>query len=154
MKLNILDENGFYLVDHIEGPLPPNWTSDLVGHGYYKAQYQGAMRDAQTGEWTKGKWVETGGPSPDDLERARVSLMVATRHEKAARLSYASDMIGALSDEITGLAESSDTLPDRLRTDLTAWQQYRIKVKNIDISIASDIVWPASPEGIFTVAEK
>ncbi|HFQ6636693.1 TPA: phage tail protein, partial [Yersinia enterocolitica] len=64
MKINILDIHGFYLEDHVEGATPDNWTADLVGNGYYKAQYQGAIKNSETGEWTGGTWVETGGLSP------------------------------------------------------------------------------------------
>lgn len=54
MKLNILDSDGFYIEDYIEGYLPKNWTSNLVGDGYYKAQYQNATVDPVTGEWAGG----------------------------------------------------------------------------------------------------
>ncbi|TNV25586.1 hypothetical protein FIO06_12500 [Yersinia pestis] len=44
-KLNKLDSDGFYIEDYIDGYLPKNWTADLVGDGYYKAQYQNADID-------------------------------------------------------------------------------------------------------------
>ncbi|MDA5495851.1 tail fiber assembly protein [Yersinia intermedia] len=37
-------------------------------------------------------------------------------------------------------------MPDKLRADLKAWKQYRVKVKNIDVSLTPDIEWPAAPE--------
>ncbi|EPE8148380.1 tail fiber assembly protein [Yersinia enterocolitica] len=37
-------------------------------------------------------------------------------------------------------------MPDKLRTDLKAWKQYRVKVKNIDVSNAPNIEWPVPPE--------
>ncbi|EKN3981322.1 tail fiber assembly protein, partial [Yersinia enterocolitica] len=37
-------------------------------------------------------------------------------------------------------------VPDKLRADLKAWKQYRVKVKNADVSLAPDIEWPNQPE--------
>ncbi|HHH1307686.1 TPA: tail fiber assembly protein [Yersinia enterocolitica] len=37
-------------------------------------------------------------------------------------------------------------MPDKLRTDLKVWKQYRVKVKNINVSLAPDIEWPVAPE--------
>ncbi|HEN3249958.1 TPA: tail fiber assembly protein [Yersinia enterocolitica] len=146
MKLNILDVQGFYIGDYVEGDLPDNWTSDLLGNGYYKAQYQGAVKNDETGESTGGKWVETSGPSPEDIEKVKESLIAAANAEKTTLMSHASDMIGALSDEIEGLEDSDNVVPDKLRTDLKAWKQYRVKVKNVDVSLAPDIEWPIAPE--------
>lgn len=42
-------------------------------------------------------------------------------------MSHASDMIGALSDEIEELEDSDDVVPDKFRADLKAWKQYRVK---------------------------
>ncbi len=61
-------------------------------------------------------------------------------------MSHASDMIGAISDEIEGLEDGGDDVPDKLRADLKAWKQYRVKVKNIDVSLAPNIEWTPSPE--------
>lgn len=60
-KLNKLDSDGFYIEDYIDGYLPKNWTADLVGDGYYKAQYQNADIDPDTGEWTGGVWQKLAG---------------------------------------------------------------------------------------------
>lgn len=150
MKINELDSDGFYVVDFIVGisgdVLPDNWTSDLVGNGYYKAQYQGAVKNQETREWTGGRWVETSGPSPEDIEIERELLIAAANLKKSSLMSQASDMIGALSDEIEGLEDGGDDVPDKLRTDLKAWKQYRVKVKNIDVSFTPDIEWPVAPE--------
>ncbi|WP_145594145.1 tail fiber assembly protein [Yersinia aleksiciae] len=146
MKLNQLDSHGFFEVDHVEGEPPDNWTADLVGNGYYKAQYQNGSRDPETGEWTGGKWVETSGPSAEDIESVKESLIAIADFEKASLMSHASDMIGAIADEIEGLEDSDDAVPDTLRTDLKAWKQYRVKVKNIDVSLAPNIEWTPSPE--------
>lgn len=149
MKLNQLDKDGFFEVDHIEGELPDNWTSDLVGNGYYKAQYQGGQRNTQTGEWSGGEWAETGGPSTEDIESIKQEQVVIASAEKVALMSYATDMIGALSDEI----EDNDVdVPEKLCTDLKAWKQYRVAVKNIDVSFAPDIEWPVSPEAALAEA--
>lgn len=117
-----------------------------MGNGYYKAQYQGAVKSDETGESTGGQWVGMGGPSPEDIENARESLIAIANAEKSSLMSHASDMIGAISDEIEGLEDSDDAVPDKLRTDLKAWKQYRVKVKNIDASLAPDIEWPVAPE--------
>ncbi|EKN3985502.1 tail fiber assembly protein [Yersinia enterocolitica] len=146
MKHNILDIYGFFVCDHIQGELPDNWTADLVGDGYYKAQYQNGSRNQETGEWTGGAWVETSGPSLEDIEKERELLIAAANIKKSSLMSQASDMIGALSDEIEGLEYGGDDVPDKLRTDLKAWKQYRVAVKNVDVSLAPDIEWPNQPE--------
>lgn len=116
------------------------------GNGYYKAQYQGGIKDPATGEWTGGHWVEISGPSLEDIENARESLIAIANAGRSSLMSQASDMIGALSDEIEGLEDSNSDVPDKLRADLKAWKQYRVKVKNIDVSLTPDIEWPAAPE--------
>ncbi|HDL7455096.1 tail fiber assembly protein [Yersinia enterocolitica] len=146
MKINILDIYGFYLEDHVEGAIPDNWTADLVSNGYYKAQYQSANVNDETGEWTGGRWVEMGGPSPEDIEILKESLIASTNFEKASLMSHASDMIGAIADEIEGLEDSEENVPVNLRSDLKAWRQYRVKVKNIDASLTPNIEWPTAPE--------
>ncbi|WP_174634440.1 tail fiber assembly protein [Yersinia thracica] len=146
MKLNQLDEKGFFIVDHVEGNLPDNWTADLVGDGYYKAQYQNGSRNPETGEWTGGKWVETSGPSAEDIESVKESLIAAANTEKTYLMSHASDMIAAISDEIEILEDSDNAVPNKLRSDLKAWKQYRIALKNIDVSAAPDIEWTVAPE--------
>ncbi|HEN3580497.1 TPA: tail fiber assembly protein [Yersinia enterocolitica] len=145
-KVNEITADGFYICDHIEGELPSNWTIDLAGDGYYKAQYQNGSRDPETGEWTGGTWVETSGPSPEDIENARESLIAIANAEKSSLMSHASNVIDAIIDEIEGLEDSDDVVPDKLRTDLKAWKQYRVKVKNIDVSLVPDIEWPTAPE--------
>ena len=99
-----------------------------------------------TGEWTGGHWVEISGPSLEDIENVRESLIAIANAERSSLMSQASDMIGALSDEIEGLEDSNSDVPDKLRADLKAWKQYRVKVKNIDVSLTPDIEWPAAPE--------
>ncbi|EKN3982771.1 phage tail protein, partial [Yersinia enterocolitica] len=100
MKHNILDIDGFFVCDHIQGELPDNWTADLVGDGYYKAQYQNGSRNQETGEWTGGAWVETSGPSSEDIENARESLIAIANAEKSSLMSHASNVIDAIIDEI------------------------------------------------------
>lgn len=146
MKLNILDRAGFYISDHVNGDLPPHWTSDLVSDGYYKAQYQNAKQDIETGEWTGGNWIETSGPTTADIEHARAFHIAAANTEKSTLMSHASNMIDALSDEIEALEEGGDDVPVQLRSDLKTWKQYRVKVKNINVSLSPDIEWPVVPE--------
>ncbi|MGP2409804.1 tail fiber assembly protein [Yersinia sp. 2553 StPb PI] len=145
-KVNEITADGFYICDHIEGELPSNWTIDLAGDGYYKAQYQNGSRDPETGEWTGGTWVETSGPSPEDIENARESLIAIANAEKSSLMSHASNVIDAIIDEIEGLEDSDDVVPDKLRTDLKVWKQYRVKVKNIDVSLVPDIEWPVAQD--------
>lgn len=152
MKINVLDQDGFYIEDHVEGNLPEFWTSDLVDNGYYKAQYQGATKNNETGEWTEGRWVEMGSPSPEEIEGVRELLIAAANAEKASLMFHASDMIGAISDEIEGLEDSEKDVPDKLRSDLKAWKQYRVAVKNVDVSLAPNIEWPVSPDAVLTEA--
>ncbi|EKN3488820.1 tail fiber assembly protein, partial [Yersinia enterocolitica] len=64
----------------------------------------------------------------------------------------ASDMIGAIADEIEGLEEAEEDVPDKLRSDLKAWKQYRVKVKNVDASLTPDIEWPVSPDTVLSEA--
>lgn len=92
---------------------------------------------SENGEWLLGH-------SPSEIKQI-TALMEA---EKSVFLSHASDMIGALSDEIEGLEDNDDVVPDKLRTDLKAWKQYRVKVKNIDVSLAPDIEWPVKPQAL------
>ncbi|EPT3147319.1 tail fiber assembly protein, partial [Yersinia enterocolitica] len=85
-------------------------------------------------------------PSPEDIEILKESLIASTNFEKASLMSHASDMIGAIADEIEGLEDSEENVPVNLRSDLKAWKQYRVKVKNIDASLTPDIEWPTVPE--------
>ena len=67
-------------------------------------------------------------------------------------MSHASDMIGAIADEIEGLEDSEEDVPVKLRSDLKAWKQYRVVVKNVDVSLAPNIEWPVSPDAVLTEA--
>ncbi|CQR04064.1 putative phage tail fiber assembly protein [Yersinia mollaretii] len=87
-----------------------------------------------------GEWL--AGPSPHVLQQ----MIAEAREKQTAILSHASDIISTLIDEIEGLEENGDIVPDKLRTDLKAWKQYRVKVKNVDVSLAPDIEWPIAPE--------
>ncbi|WP_145553921.1 tail fiber assembly protein [Yersinia bercovieri] len=87
-----------------------------------------------------GEWLS--GPVPQVVQQ----MIIEAREKQTVMLSHASDMIGALSDEIEGLEDSDDIVPDKLRADLKAWKQYRVKVKNVDVSLAPDIEWPVAPE--------
>ncbi|EOI7347647.1 TPA: tail fiber assembly protein, partial [Yersinia enterocolitica] len=73
-------------------------------------------------------------------------MIIEATQKQIAILSHASDMIGAIADEIEGLEDSEKDVPDKLRSDLKAWKQYRIAVKNADVSLAPDIGWPTAPE--------
>ncbi|EKN4810443.1 tail fiber assembly protein [Yersinia enterocolitica] len=87
-----------------------------------------------------GEWLP--GPAPQIVQQM---LIEATQKQKDM-LSHASDMIGAITDEIEGLEDAEEDVPDKLRADLKAWKQYRVVVKNVDVSLAPDIEWPNQPE--------
>ncbi|HDL7972937.1 tail fiber assembly protein [Yersinia enterocolitica] len=87
-----------------------------------------------------GEWLI--GPAPQIVQQM---LVEATQKQKDM-LSHASDMIGAITDEIEGLEDAEEDVPDKLRADLKAWKQYRVVVKNVDVSLAPDIEWPVAPE--------
>ncbi|EKN3723226.1 TPA: tail fiber assembly protein [Yersinia enterocolitica] len=87
-----------------------------------------------------GEWLP--GPAPQIVQQM---LIEATQKQKDM-LSHASDMIGAITDEIEGLEDAEEDVPDKLRADLKAWKQYRVVVKNVDVSLAPDIEWPVAPE--------
>ncbi len=101
MKTNILDSSGFYIGDHVEGKSPENWTAQLVQDGLYKAQYQGGKKNPATGEWTGGKWVETGGPSAEDKAAAARAAFVAERNERMAKLTVTVDGYLFDADEVS-----------------------------------------------------
>lgn len=136
-KLNVLDANGFYVTDFIVGmsgdTLPDNWTADLVGDGYYKAQYQGGTRDAATGQWTNGHWVETGGPSHENL-------VAAARNKRDGLMAEASEVIAPLQDAV-----DLEIATDQEVALLKAWKTYRVLLNRIDPETAPNIVWPTPP---------
>lgn len=133
MKINKLDNNGFYIEDHVEGELPNHWTSDLVGNGYYKAQYQNAKQDIETGEYFGGTWVETSG---EDVEQNRQYLVNLSILKKNQLITEASTRISILNDRI-------EIGQDKIE-ELRLWKIYRLEVDDIDTSI-DPITWPVIP---------
>ncbi|HHS7123801.1 TPA: tail fiber assembly protein [Yersinia enterocolitica] len=87
-----------------------------------------------------GEWLP--GPAPRVLQQ----MIIEVTQKQTAILSHASDIIAAITDEIEGLVDSEEDVPDKLRSDLKTWKQYRIAVKNADVSLAPDIEWPVAPE--------
>ncbi|MFQ6258340.1 tail fiber assembly protein [Yersinia enterocolitica] len=83
-----------------------------------------------------GEWLP--GPAPRVLQQ----MIIEATQKQTAILSHASDMIGAIADEIEGLVDSEKDVPDKLRADLKAWKQYRVAVKNVEVSLAPNIEWP------------
>ncbi|BET62268.1 tail fiber assembly protein [Yersinia pseudotuberculosis] len=139
-KLNILDGDGFYIEDYIDGYLPKNWTADLVGDGYYKAQYQNAAVDPETGEWTGGVWAETSGPSTIDISAQKAEFVTQAKLKKSKLISDASDRIEILKDRIEAGQDKA--------AELKLWKSYRIALDDIDVSTAPDIEWPVAPNDI------
>jgi hypothetical protein len=134
-KINELDSEQYFVVDYLTDGThyPENWTADLVGNGYYKAKYQGATRNAATGEWTGGHWVETGGPSHEDLV-AEATL------KKNMLMSQASVAIAPLQDAV----DLDIATPEEVAL-LKAWKTYRVLVDRVDVNLAPNIVWPTKP---------
>lgn len=135
-KIKQLDSEGCFVVDFIvgeSGDIPENWTADLVGNGYYKAQYQDGIRNADTGEWTGGHWVETGGPSHEDLIAEAAIKKNALMTDAALAIAHLQDAVDI--DEAT----TEELALWKL------WKSYRVALNRIDANLAPDIVWPASP---------
>ncbi|HHH2128184.1 TPA: tail fiber assembly protein [Yersinia enterocolitica] len=93
-----------------------------------------------------GEWLP--GPAPQVVKQ----MIIEATQKQTAILSHASDMIGAIADEIEGLVDSEKDVSDKLRADLKAWKQYRVVVKNVDVSLAPNIEWPVSPDAVLTEA--
>ncbi|HDL8117445.1 TPA: tail fiber assembly protein [Yersinia enterocolitica] len=93
-----------------------------------------------------GEWLV--GPAPQVVQQ----MIIEVTQKQTAILSHASDIIAAITDEIEGLVDSEEDVPDKLRSDLKAWKQYRIAVKNVDVSLAPDIEWPVSPDTVLSEA--
>ncbi|EOV1644059.1 TPA: tail fiber assembly protein [Yersinia enterocolitica] len=89
-----------------------------------------------------GEWLP--GPAPQVVKQ----MIIEATQKQTAILSHASDMIGAIADEIEGLVDSGKDVPDKLRADLKVWKQYRVAVKNVDVSLTPNIEWPVSPSTI------
>lgn len=83
-----------------------------------------------------GEWLLS--PSPEEIEQ----IITSAEAEKSYFLTRASNMIGAISDEIAELVENGSDVPEYLGSALKAWKQYRVAVKNIDVSLAPNIEWP------------
>ncbi|EKN5962789.1 tail fiber assembly protein [Yersinia enterocolitica] len=83
-----------------------------------------------------GEWLP--GPAPQVVKQ----MIIEATQKQTAILSHASDMIGAIADEIEGLVDSGEDVPVKLRADWKAWKQYRVAVKNVDVSFAPNIEWP------------
>lgn len=137
MKLNELDSAGYFIVDHVEGNLPPYWTADLVGNGYYKARYVGATLNKATGEFSGGRWIETGGLTEEELAAIQEANRLAAVTEQGVRMAHASNVINTLVDEQD--FEGVD------RTELIKlWRLYRLEVKNTDVT-TWPVTWPVAP---------
>ncbi len=93
-----------------------------------------------------GEWL--AGPAPQVVKQ----MIIEATQKQIAILSHASDMIGAIADEIEELVDSGEDVPVKLRADWKAWKQYRVAVKNVDVSLARDIEWPVSPDAVLTEA--
>ncbi|EKN3512077.1 tail fiber assembly protein [Yersinia enterocolitica] len=122
--------------DSQEWTIPEELFSDTTGW----TLMNGPRPDPTYYASENGEWLI--GPAPQIVQQM---LVEATQKQKDM-LSHASDMIGAITDEIEGLEDAEEDVPDKLRADLKAWKQYRVVVKNVDVSLAPDIGWPTAPE--------
>lgn len=118
--------------DSQEWTIPEELFSDTTGW----TLMNGPRPDPTYYASENGEWLI--GPAPQIVQQM---LVEATQKQKDM-LSHASDMIGAITDEIEGLEDAEEDVPDKLRADLKAWKQYRVVVKNVDVSLAPDIEWP------------
>ena len=136
IKINQLDKDGFFVVDFIVGEsgdsLPEYWTSDLVGDGYYKAQYQNADVNPETGEFTNGSWVETDAPVINWVE---VNTPIAE--------SLKSDAMNSVSI-ITAKLAIGRTLKTAEKAKMNAVLDYCDAVDEVDLSV-HDPAWPDLP---------
>ena len=137
-KLNQLDKNGFYVVDFILGEgcsgteNPDYWTCDLVGDGYYKAKYQNADLNSDTGEFTNGTWVETDAPVINWVE---VNTPIAERLK--------SDAMNSVSI-ITAKLAIGRTLTTAEKAKMNAVLDYCDAVDEVGLSVP-DPAWPELP---------
>ena len=136
-KVNEITRDGFYVCDHVEGKLPSNWTRDLVGDGYYRAQYQKGSYDPKTGEWTGGTWVEVGGVTQEQIDAMQEASRAAAIAEQGTLLLHASNVINTLVDEqdFEGVDRTED---------IKTWRLYRVSLKNVDVN-QWPIIWPEAP---------
>ncbi|WP_437616569.1 tail fiber assembly protein [Erwinia sp. V71] len=136
--INILDEAGFYIGDFVIGVsgenLPAYWTFDRVGDGYYKAQYQNATRNDDTGELSGGDWVETGEVPPPDYLSPVIS-------ERDKLIADATQRITVWQTKLL----IGRKLTTEETTSLNAWLDYIDSLEALDLTTAPDIEWPESP---------
>ncbi|CNJ88554.1 DNA N-6-adenine-methyltransferase [Yersinia aldovae] len=107
----------FWGINAMFGPLVLDLFSD--GENAKTPAYYTAEDNALTQDWA-AKLTELNGAA-----FANPPYSTAKKHE---------------GQYITGI------VPDKLRVDLKAWKQYRIAVKNVDVSLVPDIEWPVVPE--------
>lgn len=138
LELMILDEDGYfkeqYFVNTSSTTFPVYWTKtrvDLVGA--WKAQYQGANIDPDTGEFSGGHWVDTGSrPLADYVAMAK------TKQYELMRL--ATRKINPLQDAV-----DLEMATEEEEASLKVWKKYRVLLNRIDTSKAPDITWPEQP---------
>lgn len=139
-KINLLSTDGFYISDFLLindiYPVDKLWTSDLVGDGYYKAQYHNFIKNNLTGECTGGEWVEAGSPPESDYINIAES-------EKYRLYNIVTTLIEPLQDAIELDIATTEEI-ERLKVLKT----YRVQLNRVDTSLAPDIVWPTKPDGI------
>jgi len=62
--INELNGSGAFVCDALTSDGLSDWTADRCPDGMYSARYDGGVRNAETGEWTGGAWVDDAAPSP------------------------------------------------------------------------------------------
>lgn len=135
--VNQLDESGFFVVDYIIGisgeTTPKYWTKDLVGNGFYTAQYQNGTVDSDTGEFTGGTWTETGSAPA-------VDYAAIAEKEKEDLMASATVIMAPLQDAV-----EEEMATDEETALLKQWKKYRVLLSRVDVSAAPDITWPDRP---------
>ncbi|EOI6426926.1 tail fiber assembly protein [Yersinia enterocolitica] len=87
-----------------------------------------------------GQWLP--GPSPIVIEQMKANAI----EKQKSLMTQASNMIGALSDEIEAMEDSGNDVPEKLHSDLKDWKQYRVDLKNVDTSTVLGVVYPVMPD--------
>lgn len=136
-KLNKLDSKGLYIVDYVTDgdDRPANWTSDLLGDGFYKARYKNGTKDKDTGEWIGGTWTEEGGPSDEDnLLTAKAIMNQMKAEANAATYPLSLKLL------------AGRQLKTNESVTLNAWIDYTDSLDEIDLTKFPDIELPTKPE--------
>lgn len=97
-----------------------------------------------SGQPSSGKMLgsENGKPAWVDIPPLKTEELTAIAESKKASLRAVADSaIAPLQDAVT-----LDIATDNEKTQLIAWQKYRILLNRVDTSTAKNVSWPVQPE--------